>query len=105
MPDHEDNFDLDTFEQKFKDGRVRLVSMVYTSNSTGYTIPAREIIKIAHKYGARVLLDGAQSVPHRTIDVQDLDVDFLAFSIHKMCGPRGVGILYGKNRTSWAEPT
>ncbi|MFZ7111813.1 MAG: aminotransferase class V-fold PLP-dependent enzyme [Desulfatiglandales bacterium] len=92
---HED-FDLKGFEEKLKNQAVRFVSMAYTSNITGYTIPAKEIIEIAHKYGARVLLDGAQMVPHKTVDVQDLDVDFLAFSMHKMCGPRGVGVLYGK---------
>jgi cysteine desulfurase/selenocysteine lyase len=96
VPNHDDDFDLMAFEQKLKDNRIRLVSMAYTSNSTGYTIPAKQIIRIAHKYSVRVLLDGAQTVPHRTVDVQDLDVDFLAFSIHKMCGPRGVGVLYGK---------
>lgn len=96
VPNHDDDFDLKAFEQKLKNDRVKLVSMAYTSNATGCTIPAREIIKIAHKYGARVLLDGAQTVPHKAIDVQDLDVDFLAFSIHKMCGPRGVGVFYGK---------
>ena len=96
MSNQDGVFDLTAFEQKLKDVRVRLVSMAYTSNATGYTIPAKEIIKIAHKYGAKVLLDGAQTVPHKTIDVRDLDVDFLAFSIHKMCGPRGVGVLYGK---------
>jgi len=96
VADEHDEFDLDAFEQKMKSGRVRLVSMAYTSNATGYTIPAQEIIEIAHRYGALVLLDGAQAVPHREIDVQNLDVDFLAFSLHKMCGPRGVGVLYGK---------
>jgi cysteine desulfurase/selenocysteine lyase len=70
--------------------------MAYTSNLTGETIPAREIIRMAHDYGARVLLDAAQTVPHHAVDVQELDADFLAFSIHKMCGPRGVGVLYGK---------
>jgi cysteine desulfurase/selenocysteine lyase len=70
--------------------------MACTANSTGVSIPAREIIKLAHQYGAKVLLDGAQWVPHKKIDVQGLDVDFLAFSMHKMCGPRGVGVLYGK---------
>ena len=63
--------------------------MGYTSNLTGYTIPAKAVVKMAHDHGAEVLLDGAQAVPHRAVDVQDLDVDFLAFSIHKMCGPRG----------------
>ncbi len=92
----QDCFDLEALEQALKNGNVRLVSMGYTSNLTGYTIPAREIVRMAHQYGARVLLDGAQTVPHQAIDVRALDVDFLAFSIHKLCGPRGVGILYGK---------
>ena len=97
-------FDLMAFEQKMKDVRVRLVSMAFTSNATGYTIPAKEIISIAHKYGAKVLLDGAQTIPHKTIDVQELDVDFLAFSIHKMCGPKGVGALYGKKELLGRSP-
>lgn len=88
--------DLDAVEKKLKTNRVRLVSMAFSSNLTGYTIPAKEIIRLAHRYGAKVLLDGAQTVPHQKVDVQDLDVDFLAFSIHKMCGPRGMGIFYGK---------
>jgi cysteine desulfurase/selenocysteine lyase len=88
--------DLDDLERKLKLNRVALVSMVYTSNLTGYTLPAHEVIRLAHTHGARVLLDAAQTAPHQEIDVQKLDVDFLAFSIHKMCGPRGVGILYGK---------
>jgi cysteine desulfurase/selenocysteine lyase len=93
----EDNtFDMEDLKQKLEMGRVRMVSMAYTSNLTGYTIPAKDIIKTAHDYGATVLLDGAQTVPHKAIDVQDLDVDFLAFSIHKMCGPKGIGVLYGK---------
>jgi len=89
-------FDIGAYENKLRSGRVRLVSMAYTSNLTGATIPAKEVISLAHRYGARVLLDGAQTVPHQTVDVRDLDVDFLAFSVHKMCGPRGVGVLYGK---------
>ncbi len=90
--------------RSLKNNRVRLVSMAYTSNVTGYTLPAGEMIKIAHRYGARVLLDGAQTVPHQAVDVQDLDVDFLAFSLHKMCGPRGVGVLYGKTELLGREP-
>ena len=97
-------FDLYGFEQKLKKSRVRLVSMAYTSNSIGSTIPAKEIIKLAHRYGAKVLLDGAQTVPHKTINVQDLDVDFLAFSMHKMCGPKGVGVLYGKKELMGQAP-
>jgi cysteine desulfurase/selenocysteine lyase len=90
------SLDLESLKHKLESGRVRLVSMAYTSNLTGYTIPAKDIISMAHDHRARVLLDGAQTVPHKVVDVQDLDVDFLAFSIHKMCGPRGVGVLYGK---------
>jgi cysteine desulfurase / selenocysteine lyase len=93
----DETFNLEDFERRLKNGRVRLVSMAYTSNLTGYTIPAPEIIKLAHQYGARILLDGAQKVPHQTVDVQKLDVDFLAFSLHKMCGPRGLGVLYAKS--------
>jgi len=92
-----DAFDLEAYERIFKTNRVRLVSMGYTSNMTGATLPAKEIIAIAHRYGARVLLDGAQTVPHQSVDVRNLDVDFLAFSVHKMCGPRGVGVLYAKS--------
>lgn len=91
-----ERFDLDEFESHFKQKRVRLVSMAYTSNVTGFSLPAEEIVAIAHRYGARVLLDAAQTAPHQAVDVRALDVDFLAFSLHKMCGPRGVGILYGK---------
>ena len=94
--DDDDNFDLDKFKRKLESNKVALVSMAFTSNLTGYTIPAGEIIKLAHAYGAKVLLDAAQTMSHQTVDVQKLDVDFLAFSIHKICGPRGVGILYGK---------
>jgi len=92
----DDTFDLEKLKQKLESKKVRLVSMAYTSNLTGYTIPASEIVSLSHRYGARVLLDGAQTLPHQAVDVQKLDVDFLAFSLHKMCGPRGVGILYGK---------
>jgi len=93
----DEEFDLNLLEQRLKSGRVRLVSMGYASNITGYVIPAGEIIKLAHRYGARVLLDAAQAAPHIQVDVAALDVDFLAFSLHKMCGPRGLGVLYAKN--------
>lgn len=93
---NEDNtFNLERFEEMMNK-KVRLVSMVHTSNLDGYTIPAGKIIKIAHDHDAVVLLDGAQSAPRREIDVQKLDVDFVAFSSHKMLGPTGMGILYGK---------
>jgi cysteine desulfurase/selenocysteine lyase len=101
--DLRDSFDLEAYERIFKTNRVRLVSMAYTSNVTGVTLPAKEIIAIAHQHGARVLLDGAQTVPHQAVDVRVLDVDFLTFSIHKMCGPRGVGILYAKSELIGTE--
>jgi cysteine desulfurase/selenocysteine lyase len=74
----------------------KLVSFTHMSNVLGSITPAAEMIGLAHQAGARVLLDGAQSVPHFPTDVQALDVDFLAFSAHKMCGPTGIGVLYGK---------
>jgi len=75
---------------------VKLVSMVHTSNLDGVTIPAKKVIEAAHGNGSLVLLDAAQSVPHKKIDVKQLGVDFLAFSGHKMCGSSGTGVLYGK---------
>ncbi|MGB9800183.1 MAG: aminotransferase class V-fold PLP-dependent enzyme [Thermanaerothrix sp.] len=95
----EDNtFDWDNFEHAFKDGAVKLVAMGYTSNLDGVTLPATDIIKYAHRQGALVFLDAAQTVPHQRVNVRALDVDFLAFSGHKMLGPSGTGVLYGKYR-------
>ncbi|MEI6242847.1 MAG: SufS family cysteine desulfurase, partial [Chlamydiota bacterium] len=76
--------------------RTKIVSMAHMANSTGTIHPIREIIKEAHRFGAKVLIDGAQGAPHLFVDVQDLDVDFYAFSSHKTYGPTGVGVLYGK---------
>jgi len=87
-------FNLEKYQELVKG--AKLVSMVHTSNLDGTTIPAKEIIKIAHENGALVLLDAAQSTSHMKIDVKSLDVDFLAFSGHKMMGPTGTGVLYGK---------
>jgi cysteine desulfurase/selenocysteine lyase len=77
-------------------GRVRLVAFSHVSNVLGTVNPAQEIVARAHAAGARVLVDAAQSVPHMPVDVAALDADFLAFSGHKMCGPGGIGVLYGR---------
>jgi cysteine desulfurase / selenocysteine lyase len=91
----DNTFSLENFE-KIMSKEVKLVSVLHTSNVDGVTNPAKEIIKIAHDYGAKVLLDTAQSAPHKEIDVRRLDADFVAFSGHKMLGPSGMGVLYGK---------
>lgn len=75
---------------------TKLVSIAYVSNVLGVINPIKEIAAIAHKNGAVLVVDGAQGAPHVKIDVQDLDCDFLGFSAHKMCGPTGIGVLYGK---------
>ena len=76
--------------------KTKVISLAYISNVVGDIRPIKEIIKYAHKLGIIVVVDGAQAVPHMKIDVVDEDIDFLAFSAHKMCGPTGLGILYGK---------
>jgi cysteine desulfurase/selenocysteine lyase len=76
--------------------RTRIVSLAHVSNVLGVINPIKEIARIAHKHGAKILVDGAQSTPHMKVDVQDLDCDFYAFSGHKMCGPTGIGVMYGK---------
>jgi cysteine desulfurase/selenocysteine lyase len=92
------SFDLTEFTRLLEQDNVKLVSMVLTSNLDGTTIPAKKIIKLAHDKGVLVMLDAAQTVAHQPVDVRDLDVDFIAFSGHKMLGPTGVGVLYGKYR-------
>lgn len=81
--------------------RVKIVSVAHIANSSGTINPIEKIISIAHAKGIPVIIDGAQSVPHLVTDVQKLDCDFLVFSSHKMCGPTGVGVLYGKR--DWLE--
>lgn len=76
--------------------RTKIVSIMYVSNVLGTMNPIKEIAQIAHDHGAVMVVDGAQAAPHLRIDVQDLDCDFFAFSGHKMCGPTGIGVLYGK---------
>lgn len=96
VPSGEDGaFSMDNFREMLGP-HVGLVAMVHTSNMDGTTIPAREIAEEAHDVGALVVLDAAQSVPHGGVNVKELDVDFLVFSGHKMMGPTGTGVLYGK---------
>ncbi|MCX6170492.1 MAG: cysteine desulfurase [Ignavibacteriales bacterium] len=87
--------DMETFEKMFNE-KTKLVSVVHISNSLGTVNPVKKIIEIAHSHGVPVLLDGAQAIPHYKIDVQELDADFYVFSGHKVFGPTGIGILYGK---------
>ena len=96
IPVTEDGFlDLDAYRALLSRG-PKLVSFTHMSNVLGTINPAAEIIRLAHEAGAVTLVDAAQSVPHLKVDVQALDADFLAFSAHKMCGPTGIGALYGK---------
>jgi cysteine desulfurase/selenocysteine lyase len=88
---------LDAYENMLSE-KTKLVSIVYVSNSLGTVNPVEKIIQLAHEKGAVVLVDGAQAVAHLDIDVQTLNCDFLAFSAHKMFGPTGMGVLYGKRR-------
>ena len=87
--------DVEAYRALFTD-KTKLVSICHVSNVLGTINPAHEIIRIAHEQGAKVLLDGAQSVPHFAVDVQQLDCDFMVFSGHKIYGPTGIGVLYGK---------
>lgn len=86
---------LDEYEKLFSE-RTKIVSMAHISNVLGTINPVKKMIETAHTHGVPVLIDGAQSVPHMKVDVQDLDADFFAFSGHKVYGPTGVGVLYGK---------
>lgn len=87
--------DLEVYEELLE-LKPRLVGFTHMSNVLGTINPAKEIIRLAHQAGALTVVDGAQSVPHLPVNVQDLDADFLAFSGHKMCGPSGIGVLYGR---------
>ena len=91
----EGEIDLEAYKNLFSP-RTRLVSIAHVSNVLGTVNPVKEMTAIAHAQGAKVLVDGAQSVPHRRVDVQDIDCDFLTFSGHKIYGPTGIGVLYGR---------
>lgn len=86
---------IENFEKTLT-SKTKIVAITYMSNVMGYITPIKEIIKLAHQVGAIVVVDAAQAAPHMKIDVKDIDADFLAFSAHKMLGPTGLGILYGK---------
>ena len=86
---------IDDYRKLFN-SHTKLVAITHVSNALGTINPVKEMIATAHEHGVPVLVDGAQAVPHMKVDAQDLDCDFYAFSGHKMCGPTGIGILYGK---------
>jgi len=88
--------DMVAFEDLLKDGRVGLVSITHMSNVLGTVTPAERIVRIAHEYGAKVMFDGAQAIVHRNVDVQALDCDFYAWTGHKLYGPTGIGVLWGR---------
>lgn len=97
------DLDLEAFKE-LTTPSTKIVSVVHVSNALGTVNPVKEIGEIAHENGAVFVVDGAQAVPHQSIDVQDIDADFYAFSAHKMCGPTGFGILYGKKKLLDAMP-
>lgn len=88
--------DLISYESILKSGKVKLVAVNHVSNAIGTINPIKKMIDLAHAYGAKILIDGAQSVAHFPIDVEKLDMDFFVFSAHKLFGPTGLGVLYGK---------
>ena len=89
---------IDEYERLFNE-RTRMVGVLHVSNALGSVNPVKRMIATAHAHGVPVLVDGAQAAPHMPIDMQDLDCDFYAFSGHKLCGPTGIGVLYGKAET------
>ncbi len=96
--------DMEHLESLLADGRVGLVSVTHMSNVLGTYTPAARIIRLAHAHGARVMLDGSQAIVHRQVDVQALDVDFYVWTGHKLYGPTGIGVLYGKRALLEAMP-
>lgn len=95
----DNSFNMQNFEDACSEAgdKLKLVSMSHVGNLDGVKIPIKEIASITHDHNALISVDGAQSTPHMKVDVQDLDIDFLSFSIHKMCGPSGMGGLWGRS--------
>jgi cysteine desulfurase / selenocysteine lyase len=92
----DNTFDMEALTNILEQKQVKLVSLTHTANLDGVTFPINDIAAVVHRAGALLMVDGAQSVPHKEVDVTKLDIDFLAFSGHKLCGPSGMGVLYGK---------
>lgn len=100
----EGELDIEDFKKKLSH-KTKIVSLAHASNVLGVVNPIKELAKLVHEVGAVMVVDGAQSVPHMSVDVQELDADFYAFSGHKMCGPTGIGVLYGKQNLleKWSQ--
>jgi cysteine desulfurase/selenocysteine lyase len=94
--DQEGRLNLEELKDLLKEGNVKMVSITYQSNTLGTINPIKDISKLVHAQGALMMVDACQAVPHMSVDVQDLDADFLIFTGHKICGPTGIGVLYGK---------
>ncbi len=101
--DEQESLDLANYKSLLSD-KTKLVAVVHVSNTLGVINPVEDIVKLAHQYGAKVLIDACQSVPHMLIDVQQIDCDWLVASGHKMCAPTGIGFLYGKQAILEAMP-
>lgn len=100
---HDGEFVLDEYRRLLNE-KTKLVAVTHVSNALGTVVPVKEVVRLAHERGIAVLLDGAQAVPHMRVDVQDIGCDFYAFSGHKLFGPTGVGVLYGKAELLDAMP-
>lgn len=94
--DEDGRLKMDQLETELKEHQVKMISIAHQSNTLGTINPINKIAKLAHEYGALIMIDACQSVPHMSVDVQDVDADFLVFTGHKLCGPTGIGVLYGK---------
>ena len=105
IPIHDDgSVDLEAYKRLLADNPVKLVAVLHISNAIGTVVPVKEMARLAHDAGARILIDGCQAAPRTQVDVQDLGVDFYAFSGHKLYGPTGIGVLWGREELLDAMP-